>query len=76
MSDSVPSNPKTVLIVEDSPTQTMRLERLLTENGLAVISARNGEDGLHQAQLKLPDLIVLDIELPGMDGPYALAART
>ena len=59
---------KTALIVEDSPTQAMHLERLLAENGLSVITAQNGEDGLHQAQLKLPDLIVLDIELPGMDG--------
>lgn len=60
--------PKTVLIVEDSPTQTMHLERLLLDNGLAVICARDGEDGLHQAQLHLPNIIVLDIELPGIDG--------
>jgi CheY-like chemotaxis protein len=59
---------KTVLIVEDSPTQTMHLERLLLDHGLAVICARDGEEGLHNAQLHLPNLIVLDIELPGMDG--------
>ena len=68
MSAQKESKLKTVLIVEDSPTQTMRLERLLMENGLVAICACNGEDGLHQAQLHLPDLIVLDIELPGMDG--------
>ena len=59
---------KTVLIVEDSPTQTMQLEQLLVNNGLTVLCARDGEQGLHQAQLHLPNLIVLDIELPGMDG--------
>jgi DNA-binding response OmpR family regulator len=59
---------KTVLIVEDSPTQAMHLERLLSENGLITIWAGDGEEGLHDAQLHLPDIIVLDIELPGMDG--------
>jgi CheY-like chemotaxis protein len=59
---------KIVLIVEDSPTQTMRLERLLTRNGLAVISARDSEEGLRKAQAHLPSMIILDIEMPGMDG--------
>ena len=68
MSETNQSKLKTVLVVEDSPTQMMRLERLLMDNGLGVICVHNGEDGLHQAQLHLPDLIVLDIELPGMDG--------
>jgi CheY-like chemotaxis protein len=60
--------PKTVMIVEDSPTQAMHLDRLLTEQGLMTICVSNGEEGLHRAQVHLPDLIVLDIELPGMDG--------
>jgi CheY-like chemotaxis protein len=59
---------KTILIVEDSPTQTMHLERLLAESGLLVISACDGEEGLHKAQLHLPHMIILDIELPGIDG--------
>lgn len=58
----------TVLIVEDSPTQTMHLEHLLSANGLNTICAEDGEEGLHSAQLYMPDIIVLDIELPGMDG--------
>jgi DNA-binding response OmpR family regulator len=65
---SAKNKPSTALIVEDSPTQTMHLERLLTQNGLDVICAHDGEDGLHQAQLHLPAIIILDIELPGMDG--------
>ena len=59
---------KTALIVEDSPTQRLRLEYLLVENGLDIISARDGEEGMRKAQLYLPDVIVLDYELPGMNG--------
>jgi CheY-like chemotaxis protein len=59
---------KIVLIVEDSPTQAMHLERLLSQNGLTVLCARDGEEGLHNAQLHMPNMIVLDIELPGMNG--------
>ena len=59
---------KTALIVEDSPTQLLRLEYLLSENGLDAICARDGEEGLSKAQLYVPDVIVLDVELPGMNG--------
>jgi len=62
------NNSKTALIVEDSPTQAMRLKHVLSENGLATIWARDGEEGLHCAQLLQPDIIILDIELPGMNG--------
>lgn len=61
-------NAKTVLIIEDSPTQAMQLGNLLSQHGLATIWARDGEEGLHCAQLSLPDIIVLDIELPGING--------
>jgi len=57
-----------VLIVEDSPTQAMHLKHLLSQNGLETICARDAEEGLHSAQLYMPDIIVLDIELPGMNG--------
>jgi two-component system cell cycle response regulator len=62
------NNAKTALIVEDSPTQAMRLEGLLAENGMNVVWARNGEEGLHLAQTRMPDIIILDVELPGMNG--------
>lgn len=64
----IKSGHKTVLIVEDSATQALQLQSLLSENGLATIWARDGEEGLHCAQALLPDAIVLDIELPGMNG--------
>ncbi len=59
---------KIALIVEDSPTQTMHLENLLLQNGFSVICVSNGEEGLRMAQMHMPNIIVLDIELPGMNG--------
>jgi DNA-binding response OmpR family regulator len=61
-------NTKTALIVEDSPTQALHLENLLSENGLNTIWARDAEQGLHLAQIILPHIIISDIELPGMNG--------
>ncbi len=61
-------NAKTALIVEDSPTQAMHLEQLLSVNGMKTIWARDAEQGLHLAQTILPDIIISDIELPGMNG--------
>jgi DNA-binding response OmpR family regulator len=61
-------NVKTALIVEDSQTQAMHLEQLLTENGMGTIWARDAEEGLHLAQVCMPDIIISDIELPGMNG--------
>ena len=59
---------KTALIVEDSPTQAMHLEELLSTRGMKVICAQSAEEGLHFAQVHLPDIIISDIELPGMNG--------
>ncbi len=59
---------KTVLIVEDSPTQAKRLELILGRNGLNTVWARDGEEGLRFAQMYIPTIILLDIELPGING--------
>jgi len=59
---------KTVLLIEDSPTQARRLELILIRTGLAVIRAHTGEEGLKFARVYKPDTIVLDIELPGING--------
>jgi DNA-binding response OmpR family regulator len=60
--------PKTVLVVEDSPTQALQLQLLLEEEGLQVVCAVDGETGLALATQVRPDLIILDIQLPGIDG--------
>ncbi len=59
---------KTVLIVEDSPTQAFRLRSLLENRGLRVKTAENGAVGLKLLQELEPDVIVLDVEMPEMDG--------
>jgi len=59
---------KTVLLIEDSPTQARRLELILLRTGLAVLRAHSGEEGLKYARTYRPDAIVLDIELPGING--------
>jgi len=59
---------KTVLIVEDNE-KNMKLARdVLQHQGHATLEARTGEEGLALAIDKRPDLILLDIQLPGMDG--------
>jgi DNA-binding response OmpR family regulator len=58
----------TVLLVEDSTTQALHFQSLLEENGVSVLWASDGESGLEMAQQHTPDLIVLDIQLPKMNG--------
>ena len=59
---------KTVLLVEDSPTQALHFQTLLEEKGVNVLWASNGESGVEMAQEQSPDLVVLDIQLPNMNG--------
>ena len=60
--------PNTILIVEDDP-HTVELVRLyLNHDGHQVITAATGPDGLRLAQERPPDLILLDLMLPGIDG--------
>jgi DNA-binding response OmpR family regulator len=59
---------KIILIVEDSTTQALHLQALLEEAGLQVIWAPDGQAGVKMAHQALPDLIVLDVQLPDMNG--------
>lgn len=61
-------NRKTVLIVEDSPTQAIHLQSALSHKGLEVLCAVNGRQGIRLAQENHPDLIVLDVQMPEVDG--------
>ena len=57
-----------ILIIEDNE-QNLYLETfILQKNGHEIIQARSGESGIALAAQTLPDLILLDIQLPGMDG--------
>lgn len=65
---------KTVLIVEDSPTQREMIAHLLQDSHLIVITASNGVEALEKIDLRSPDLIVLDIVMPRMNG-YEVCRR-
>lgn len=57
-----------VLIVDDSPTETHKLTTILEKNGHVVITAPNGENGVEVARAQCPDLILMDIVMPGLNG--------
>ena len=57
-----------VLVVEDSLTDSEVLTRCLRQVGLTVVSFTNGEEALAQLQIQKPDLVILDVMLPGQSG--------
>ena len=59
---------KSILIIEDSTTQFLHLRLLLEEHGLQVAWAETGLKGVDMAQELQPDLIILDLRLPDIDG--------
>lgn len=59
---------KRILIVDDEPHIVRTLEDLLASGGYVVYKAMDGRKAIEQAELILPDLIVLDVMLPKMDG--------
>ena len=63
----------TVLVVEDNPTNMTLAVFLLESAGHTVLSATDAEAGLTVARDEQPDLILMDIQLPGMDGLQATA---
>lgn len=58
----------TILIVDDDPNILQMLEHIMEEEGYTVLKARSGLDALKIAQQEVPDLCILDIGMPHMDG--------
>ncbi len=58
----------TILIVEDNPANMKLATTVLSKSDYSVISATDAEAGLLLAKSQLPDLILMDVQLPGMDG--------
>lgn len=67
---------KKILIVDDSPTERAFLEGVLTKAGYAVVMATSGEDGVERAKAEIPDLILMDVVMPGLNGFQATRAIT
>jgi len=59
---------KKILIVDDSPVNLILLHRFLSRVGYNVIQATSGEEAIRMAGKEQPDLIILDIVMPGIDG--------
>jgi twitching motility two-component system response regulator PilH len=65
---------KKILIVDDSPTERHVLNDLLTKSGYEVVASDNGEDAILKAKLLKPDLILMDVVMPGLNGFQATRA--
>jgi two-component system chemotaxis response regulator CheY len=66
--------PKAVLVIDDDPQIRWMLDLALRHEGYAVIPAENGQQALECLEERVPNLILLDLAMPEMDGP-ALAAE-
>jgi twitching motility two-component system response regulator PilH len=67
---------KNILVVEDSPTDLKYLTDLLAKNGYQVITAQNADEALAKARQLRPDLVLMDVVLPGQSGFQATRALT
>lgn len=59
---------KKILVVDDDQTVLQLVKAHLTPNGYQVVTANDGSEGLNKVQSEQPDLIILDVQMPRMDG--------
>lgn len=62
---------KKIMVVDDSPTERMVLTELLSKNGYIVVTAESGLQAVDKARVEMPDLIIMDVVMPGMNGYQA-----
>ncbi|MBM5572461.1 response regulator [Deefgea chitinilytica] len=67
---------KKILIVDDSPTERHFLGELLTKNGFQIITLESGEEAVARTKEIMPDLILMDVVMPGMNGFQATRTIT
>ena len=65
-----------ILVVDDSPTERHVLVELLTSNGYQVLTAESGEEGIEKARSEQPDLVLMDVVMPGLNGYQATRTLT
>jgi two-component system cell cycle response regulator len=63
-----PARPRRILVVDDDPRLLHIVQMYLAIEEFDVVTALNGEDGLREVEENTPDLVILDIMMPGMDG--------
>jgi len=66
--------PRKILLVDDSATTHMWIKMILNKTEYVMISARDGEEGVRTAMIEKPDLILMDVVMPRMDGFEATRA--
>ncbi len=64
--------PKTILIVEDNATNLRLFIQIIHHLGYAILAAKDGEEGVRMAKEFLPDLVLMDIQMPLVSGSEAL----
>jgi twitching motility two-component system response regulator PilH len=67
---------KKVLVVDDSPTERAFMQGLLKRKGFDVVLAESGEQGIELAKSLKPDLVIMDVVMPGLNGFQATRALT
>lgn len=67
---------KKILIVDDSATDRQFLVEVLTKQGFQCVTAQSGDEGIAKSKSELPDLVLMDIIMPGTDGFKATRAIT
>jgi DNA-binding response OmpR family regulator len=74
MAAAEPPHPACILVVDDDPGIRRLLRATLSDEGFDVTAASNGQEALAVARESEPDLVILDIEMPVMDGPACFRA--
>jgi two-component system, OmpR family, alkaline phosphatase synthesis response regulator PhoP len=64
----LPPRPRTILVVDDEPALLRLMAFLLQRKGYGMLTATNGEEALHVIREQRPDLVLLDIMMPRLDG--------
>jgi twitching motility two-component system response regulator PilH len=67
---------KTIMVVDDSPTDRAFVEGVLKKRGYKVVSAASGELAVERSKADMPDLILMDVVMPGLNGFQATRAIT
>lgn len=58
----------TILVVDDSPTEVHILKKILEKQGYSILVAKDGQEGIDQARRSHPDLIIMDVVMPVLNG--------
>ena len=65
-----------IMIVDDSPTDSHVLKKMLEKNGFSTVTAANAQEGMEVAKREKPDLILMDVVMPGLNGFQATRELT